>query len=200
MIKLDSQLHIQIDDLATAQVGLSLGSNDLLDGNLKHVKWSETSARGEYSLPSGASFQLDLVLKPLAPQAVSVKTTLTNVGKTPLSFDRFDAPQIHLGPALTQLPIWTLQGAAVAWGQDFAFELPRSFKRDNFLGHLQDGEGGGIPLVYFWNKTQGVALMHIEPAPKDWYMPVAAGQAGVSAALARHAREILDRTDQDQLG
>ena len=183
MIKLDSQLHIQIGDLATAQVGLYLGSDNLLNGNLGHVAWTERSGTGIYLLPSGASLQLDLTLVSIRPQAASVKATLTNVGTIPLSFDRFDAPHISLTPSFTHLPVWTLQGAAVTWGQDFAFELPRGFARDNFLGALQDGEGGGIPLAYFWNKTQGVALMHIEPTPKDWYMPVKSGKEGVSAML-----------------
>ncbi|RPH57313.1 MAG: alpha-galactosidase [Chloroflexi bacterium] len=57
------------------------------------------------------------------------------------------------------------------------------FSRDNFLGHLQNGEGGGIPVVYFWNKTRGLSLMHIEATPKDWYMPVKSGKEGVTAGL-----------------
>lgn len=145
---------------------------------------------------SGATLRVDLVLESITPDAATVKTTLTNAGKLPLSFDRFDAPQLVLSPLhlgegpgrRTELvemvrALWTLQGAAVTWGQDFAFELPRGFARDNFLGHLQDGEGGGIPVVYFWNKIQGVALMHIEPTPKNWYIPVKSGKEGVTAAL-----------------
>jgi alpha-galactosidase len=76
-----------------------------------------------------------------------------------------------------------MQGAAVHWGQDFAFHLPAGFNRDNYLGHVQDSEGGGIPVAYFWNKSTGIALMHIEPTPKDWYMPVKAGKEGIAAAL-----------------
>ena len=183
MIKLDSQFRIQISDLATAQVGLYHGSDNLLNGNLKYMEWAESSATGTFSLPSGATLRLDLVLESIAPDATSVKVTLTNAGSVPLSFDRFDAPHFALTPSFAHPPLWTLQGAAVTWGQDFAFELPRGFSRDNFLGHLQDGEGGGIPVVYFWNKTRGMALMHIEPTPKDWYMPVKSGKEGVTAAL-----------------
>ena len=50
-----------------------------------------------------------------------------------------------------------MQGAAVAWGQDFAFEMPIPFDRENYLGHLQDAEGGGIPVNYFW--VQGSAWL-----------------------------------------
>ncbi len=68
--------------------------------------------------------------------------------------------------------LWSLQGAAVKWGQDFAFPLPIGFQRENYLGHLQDGEGGGVPLVYCWNREQGIALMALSEQPLEWWMPV----------------------------
>jgi alpha-galactosidase len=183
MIKLDSQLRIQIGNLASAQVGLYHGVDNLLNGNLKQVELKEASAVGTYSLPSGATLRLELTLEAIAPQATSVKVRLTNAGNVPLDFDRLDAPCLRLDPSFSHSPLWTMQGAAVFWGQDFAFELPRGFSRDNFLGHIQDGEGGGIPVVYFWNKTQGIALMHIEPKPKDWYMPVESDKEGITTCL-----------------
>ena len=84
--------------------------------------------------------------------------------------------------------MWSLQGAAVQWGQDFAFPLPANFQRDNFLGHIQNDEGGGIPLAYFWNNQRGLALMHVEPEPKDWHLPVESQSGQVWAALEdRHS-------------
>ena len=183
MIKLDAQLCIQIDDLASAQVGLYAGSQNLLSGALAQVEVGDWSAAGTFVMPSGVTLRLDLFLEPLAPDAISVKATVTNAGNLPFHFDRFDIPRLDLAPGFSARPLWTMQGAAVHWGQDFAFELPSIFSRENFLGHVQDGEGGGIPLLYFWNKSRGIALMHIEPTPKDWYMPVEAGENGVSAAL-----------------
>lgn len=183
MINLDAQLRIQIDDLASAQVGLYAGSQNLLNGAPTQVEVGDWSAAGVYTLPSGVTLRLDLVQESIAPHAASVKATVTNTGNLPLHFDRFEAPRLDLAPGFSARPLWTMQGAAVHWGQDFAFELPSTFSRENFLGHVQDGEGGGIPLVYFWNKSQGIALMHIEPAPKDWHMPVEAGENAVSAAL-----------------
>ena len=88
---------------------------------------------------------------------------------------------------------WTFQGAAVSWGQDFAFPLTHEFQRDNFLGHLNNAEGGGVPLLYFWNQRTGLALAHIEPEPKDWYMPVSVDARGRAAAglELRQMRELL---------
>lgn len=183
MMVIDSQLRIHLDTLATAQVRLYHQGNDLLAGHLEGVERGENSAVGKFSWPGGGSLHLELALEPIGPQAVSLQVRVANSGSIPFDFDRFNAPRLLLSPAFTGERLWTLQGAAVHWGQDFAFELHSGFSRENFLGHVQNGEGGGIPLVYFWNRAQGLALMHVEPAPQDWYMPVEAGEAGVRAAL-----------------
>jgi alpha-galactosidase len=120
------------------------------------------------------------------PNAFVLQWTLENIGAEPIQIDRFTAPQLEL--AHWPGEVWSLQGAAVNWGQDFAFPLPTNFQRDNFLGHVDRGEGGGIPIVYLWNKQHGVALMHIEPEPKDWFMPVEKRSGVVQAAFEkRHA-------------
>ncbi len=82
-----------------------------------------------------------------------------------------------------QGPLWSLQGAAVHWGQDFAFPLEKGFARENYLGHLQDAEGGGVPLAYLWNRQHGLALMHLESAPIEWYLPVERDESGVRMAF-----------------
>jgi alpha-galactosidase len=192
MITFDDQLRLQVTNLATVQVGLYNRGENLLEGNLQRVELGPMSASGRFDLPCGANLRLRMDLEPIVLSAdqskqsllaVCLKVTLTNAGSTCLSFDRFDVARLDLTTGFTARPIWTMQAAAVQWGQDFAFELPLEFSRQNFLGHLQDGEGGGIPLVYFWNKSQGIALMHIEPVPKEVYMPVTASNDRVSAAL-----------------
>ena len=99
-------------------------------------------------------------------------------------------PELHLSRKAfsTNRGLWSLQGPAVQWGQDFAFPLPQSFSRDNYLGHIQDGEGGGIPIVYFWDDLHGLALMHMDANPRDWYMPVTASGQGVTAAFELRQR------------
>lgn len=179
----DSKLHVRIGDLASAQIGLYHGRNNLLNSNLQQVRMGESSVIGIFSQSSGAILHVELVLEPIFPTADFLKVTLTNAGDVPIRFDRFDAPCLSLAPSFARSSLWTMQGAAVSWGQDFAFELSRGFSRDNYLGHIQDGEGGGIPVVYFWNNRQGVALMHIEPTPKDWYMPVQSDNESITATL-----------------
>ncbi len=104
-----------------------------------------------------------------------------NIGTEPINIDQLTAPQLALSNGPGEL--WSLQGAAVKWGQDFAFPLPADFQRDNFLGHVDHGEGGGIPITYLWTRQHGLAVMHIEPEPKDWFMPVEKRSGVVRAAF-----------------
>lgn len=123
------------------------------------------------------------------PNALILEDRYQNLSDVPVTLDRVADPVLqldswHTDPAFPPNQFWSFQGAAVEWGQDFAFFLPSFFSRDNYLGHLDGAEGGGIPLVYVWNQQMGVALAHIEPVPQLWYMPVEAeARQGVHIAL-----------------
>lgn len=116
---------------------------------------------------------------------LALQFTLFNRSAAPLIIDRLALPELTLDPAVfdSSRPIWTMQGAAVGWGQDFAFPLNFPYERENYLGHLQDAEGGGIPVNYFWTPGLGLSLMHVEPKPQEWYMPVRADADGIRTAL-----------------
>ncbi len=141
------------------------------------------TGRATFSDPRAQTMQVTLTADayPQWPNAFVLQWTFENIGSEAITIDRLMTPQLELANWPGEL--WSLQGAAVEWGQDFAFPLPTDFQRNNFLGHNQHDEGGGIPLAYIWNKHQGVALMHIEPEPKDWYMPVENRSGTVRAAF-----------------
>jgi alpha-galactosidase len=102
---------------------------------------------------------------------VLMQWSFENTGKAAIELNSIFAPILELDSTWAR-DLWTMQGAAIHWGQDFAFKLPKEMKRENYLGHIQNGEGGGIPIVYFWNQTGGLSLAHIEPTQELWYMPV----------------------------
>src|SRR5512146_484691 len=100
-----------------------------------------------------------VVLMPDAPQAeihVSVEiperwpdcfiltVQIENRSDQPLLINCLSALTLDLDPVWGS-EIWSMQGTAVDWGQDFAFPLPDHYFRSNFLGHRDYGEGGGIP-------------------------------------------------------
>jgi alpha-galactosidase len=166
------------------------GQKSLLRDNIKLVEISD-SKRIEGPLGQGnywtiqwftqkAKHQIQILLKiysyPHWPDAYIFEFSLKNIGKIPFTFSKFDCPSIDLenwfNKDKAEDRTWSLQGAAIKWGQDFAFPLAVGLKRDNFLGHLDGAEGGGIPLNYIWNDRIGLGVSHIEPEPKEWYMPV----------------------------
>lgn len=111
------------------------------------------------------------------PEALILEWKFQNMGSTPIRVIEFKVPELHLGRKWIPRPgfnsrVWTFQGIAVKWGQDFAFPLPRRYSRQNYMGHRDYGEGGGIPLAYCWNSKGGVALGHIEIKPTLWSLPV----------------------------
>lgn len=136
------------------------------------------------SYKQGLTYLLNIDYYPQWPDTVFLKWHFENRGSASIKIERVELPCLDL-PRFHNKPVWTLQGAAVKWGQDFAFELPASFQRDNYLGHLQDGEGGGIPVNDFWSAEYGIALAHAEPLPHDWFMPVEATFEKVITSLQR---------------
>lgn len=121
--------------------------------------------RGDVNITLAVDVQNDL------PDSVILQWFFENTGKKPVSLSSITSPELILNSEWA-CDVWTMQGAAVAWGQDFAFKLPAKFERENYLGHVQKGEGGGIPILYFWNRSGGLSLAHIETTQEMWYMPV----------------------------
>ncbi len=188
------------DPLATGHASLWSGAIDLLQSppNRSIISDREqaiTAFGPAHRLTAEATFSNTLCVTLVAdvhadwPDAFIMQWSVENIGTRPITIERFVAPQLELINWPDEL--WSLQGAAVRWGQDFAFPLPDGFQRDNFLGHLDRGEGSGIPLSYFWNRQQGLALMHIEPEPKDWFMPVEKRSGLAQAAFENRQTFVL---------
>lgn len=111
-----------------------------------------------------------------------MQLSLANHADHPLTFTRLRW-EVFLPAEAWGGTLWTMQGAAIAWGLDFAFPLENGFRRENYLGHLQDAEGGGVPVAYVWNREHGLALMHLETTPIEWYMPVERDESGARMAF-----------------
>jgi alpha-galactosidase len=118
--------------------------------------------------------------------AFILQCSVRNIGKETFTMLRMSMPGITLSSHLTHQS-WCMQGVAVEWGQDFAFPLTYPFQRENDLGHTDNGESGGIPMLYFWNKNGGLAFAHLEPTQELWHMPVSAeDEENVTIALEKH--------------
>lgn len=176
-------------NLAQAAFKLKQAGLDLFENTTHRVQQaSAQQATCLFTLAGGSQLCLEIQVKNISSQAVEVQTCLSNPGASEVMLEGLQVPLLSLDPhAFPTRGLWSMQGAVVAWGQDFAFELPAPFQRDNYLGHLQDAEGGGIPVNYFWTQERGLAVMHIEPVPQEYYFPVLADENQVQSALELRA-------------
>ncbi len=161
---------------------------------------------GAVDLPGGGRLRRTLAVDayPQWPNALILQARYENLSETPVTLERVTDTCLQLDssrtdPDLAPNAFWSFQGASVEWGQDLAFPLPSFFSRDNYLGHLDGAEGGGIPVVYVWNRQMGVALAHIEPVPQLWYMPVRGGSRnGARVALEKREPVVIPPGGQAQ--
>ena len=154
---------------------------------------------GVADLPGGGRLRRVLTVEayPQWPNALILQARYENLSDAPVKLDSLAEPALQLDSSRTDSArkpndFWSFQGAAVGWGQDFAAPVPAFLARDNYLGHLDGAEGGGIPVVYVWNQQMGVALAHVEPVPQLWYMPVRGGSRnGVRLALETREPDVI---------
>jgi alpha-galactosidase len=177
--------------LGCARINLSPGQFTQQMASPQNLKFEKGLTSAFFMDENGRKLEIKLQMKELEKgDAVSLVYSLCNHGDFPMELEQITLPRITLNRDIFGADSWTMQGAAVGWGQDFAFPAG-SHKRENFLGHLQDGEGGGIPVTYFWNRSIGLALMHIEAFPKDWYMPVDCTPENLTISLEQRESIIL---------
>ncbi len=109
-------------------------------------------------------------------------TVYRNLGKMKIHIDSVYSQRILLKsplakPGIESAHFASFQGGINEWGKDYALIwLTPGFKQDNFQGiHKTDDPeliGGGMPFVDVWNKTMGVAIMHLETKPQWLSLPV----------------------------
>lgn len=180
----DFEIHLmqQKEEVATARLWLWV-DGEALTPRSRTVQLTATGMIACYAWEPEEGIQVKWEVFTEENQFWPLQFSLTNKTGRSLHFTRLrweiQLPEKQWGES----PLWTLQGAAVAWGQDFAFPLEIGFRRENYLGHLQNAEGGGVPLVYVWNREHGLALMHLETTPVEWYMPVERDEEGVRLAF-----------------
>ncbi len=118
------------------------------------------------------------------PDVAVFQTRYRNDGGIRVHVDRVDAEKLLLDrsqaePKEPPHAFASYQGAAYAWGKDYALiRLKPGFAQKNFLGQDDDlegpeGVGGGMPLVDVWGRTMGVAVAHVETGPRWVSLPVA---------------------------
>ena len=97
---------------------------------------------------------------------------------------------------------WSYQSGSYRNRPDWVMPLKVNFKQENFLGMNATDYGGGTPVADVWRRDVGIAVGHLEHAPKLVSLPVAmpdATHATLALTLATNAvlkpEETLDTFD-----
>ena len=85
---------------------------------------------------------------------------------------------IAAAPGGAEPAFWSYQSGSYSKRPDWILPLKLNFKQENFLGMNATDYGGGTPVVDVWRRDAGIAVGHIEMAPKLVSLPVAMPDAG----------------------
>ncbi|HEY0713551.1 MAG TPA: hypothetical protein VGF45_12810, partial [Polyangia bacterium] len=181
---------------AAVQPGLRVAGSDLafkLDGARTTTKTiddaefgraQEIVAFGTAEREGGVKVEREVrVLLPDGhPDVVITRSRFRNSGTARVRLERVHSERLLLDrklaePDAVSHAFASYQGAAYAWGKDYALiPLRPGFKQSNFMGQDEpagaEGVGGGMPLVDLWGKTMGVAVAHLETGPRWVSLPV----------------------------
>jgi alpha-galactosidase len=178
------QFGLDSDAVITERVETDLGPGR---------RWTIPSSSSSASL----SRVIEITAYSRFPQALVLRVGYENLGDAPLAIDQVTLGRMAYVPPsmpLTGKPeLWAFGGASWRWGQKIVFPLEPDLAHDNYLGQVDSGEGGGIPLVYAWDGASGLALSHIETEHQDWHMPLSANGRGLPTfALERRDPFVLE--------
>ncbi len=140
--------------------------------------------------------------------ALEVYDDFPNVAITSVAYRNGGGSEITLDKVITQrhkfdasradaqakpYHMWSFQGASIDWGKDEILLLPASFRQENIMGEpVNEGHGGGVPVVAFWTRSLGEAIGHLETLPLVVSMPVTVGKdQRVEAAVVMRDAGVL---------
>lgn len=131
------------------------------------------------------------------PQVFILQTAYENLGLEPVVIEQVNQNALLVDASLTRMldkpyHLTAFDGASWEWQQPIVFSLRPGIHYDGYLGQVETGEGGGIPLLYLWNPHMGVALAHLELAPRLWHMPLHVNEDGAHISFQRRETVSLE--------
>lgn len=109
------------------------------------------------------------------PQFAIFNVTYTNKGSSGLKVEAWanNRYSISAAEAAGEPAFWSYQGGSYESRPDWVLPLKPGFKQENYLGMNATDYGGGTPVVDIWRRDVGIAVGHLETAPKLVSLPVA---------------------------
>lgn len=88
-------------------------------------------------------------------------------------------------------PFWSYSGSTHSDRRDWVQPVRAGFSQENFMGMTASDYGGGTPVVDVWRKDCGLAVGHLETAPRAVSLPVTCRDDKVSLALSGQVKLTL---------
>src|SRR3984957_12868380 len=168
--KFEDGEHI-IGDFTPAQ-SIQVSGADVKDFVLQSSKSSGkvTDIRG--AAPS-LGIHVAITIRDDTPRLASFQVENTNTGKTDLHVTGWTNQYYAIASAGSGQPaFWSYQSGSYEKRPDWVLPLKPGFKQENYMGMNQPDYGGGTPGVDVWRRDVGIAVGHLEMAPKLVSLPV----------------------------
>jgi alpha-galactosidase len=108
------------------------------------------------------------------PRMAFFDVEYTNTGTSDLPVSGWTNQHYFINaPASAEQPaFWSFQSGSYEKRPDWVLPLKAGFKQENFLGMNAPDYGGGTPVSVVWSRDVGIAVGHVEMAPKLVSLPV----------------------------
>jgi alpha-galactosidase len=141
------------------------------------------------------SKQIEVSADPSQPNWLFVRVSYRNEGAAPIQVLGYTSHHYTFSADPTkpaEPAFWSYQSASYESRPDWVLPLTAGFTRKNFLGMNDSDYGGGTPIVDVWRRDVGIAIGHIELAPKPVSLPVQRLPNGdASLALTAERKQTL---------
>lgn len=171
---------------------LVLASGPVQDFELAEVK--ESALQNSYG--AGRLYQLSgqSTSQPIAktvevstyadfPGLAVFKVIYTNTGDAPLAIEGWRNHAYQLTGQGDEPPFWSFQGASYEDRRDWVQPIRPGFSQENYMGMNASDYGGGTPVVDLWRTDCGLAIGHVEQAPRLAYLPVSMAEGNSRASV-----------------
>ncbi|HET9320480.1 MAG TPA: alpha-galactosidase [Bryobacteraceae bacterium] len=128
------------------------------------------------------------------PRIAFFEVQYTNTGTADLPVSSFTNQHysISASASAAQPAFWSYQSGSYEKRPDWVLPLKPGFHQENFLGMNAPDYGGGTPVVDVWCRDVGIAVGHVEMAPKLVSLPVEAqGQDRATVAVVYKHDQVL---------
>lgn len=129
-----------------------------------------------FSLDSTISINFTFIIPQNFDNVIICRTSIENISSKPINIEYYEFFNAKLDArffgADSAYKFWTFQGGSYPERYDWIFPLSPKYFRENYQGMNAPDYGGGIPVVDFWTKENGIAFASIDKKPQLISLPV----------------------------